>query len=391
MASLATSSGTPLKASRPSLSEPGLSIPSSNARYLMKDLPPLPRDRSDKRLSIVSSPSTLPIATAFVTRDNSIQKEAVELEAPAQNTSAQDGRPATPAKSAMAKKSLRSLKSATEGARAWNKEGTLPWSEQTKSMDAAMPTRDATGSPALRLLIKAKSSKSTINTAKVDHEAKAVRTMSPGLHGDAELVPTAEGPDLEKATPLKKGILGSLSRKIGMRPRIDKAGFPIDPVFLHPEERPVDPGDRYPTTGLTPPAGLNIEENRSFFSDDSSRSERVVSLRKRLVRRTYRPKTTNLRPFSPATVRSDAHRATSHWVTNGGSVFGTESNLALDVTQPDVVVLYEKTPAGMSRMEFRAKRLIERLRYFWFKSGEVFRTKHQRHPAYDASDMFPHA
>jgi len=391
MASVATASDSPLKAGRPSLSDRRTGMPSSGTSYLMKDLPPLPRHRSDKRLSTVSSPSTLPIATAFVTRDNSIQKDAIELEAPVHNDIIHDGRPATPIQFAKAKKSLRSLKSATGGARHLNKDGAIPLSEQTQSTDVAMPTQNTNGSPATRLLIKTKRSRSTINTTRVDHGMKAVRTMSPGLHGDAELIPTSEGPDLEKATPLKKGILGSLSRKIGMRPRIDKAGFPIDPVFLHPEERPVDPGDRYPTTGLTPPAGLNIEENRSFFSDDSSHTERVVSLRKRLVRRTHRPKTTNLMPFTPTTGRSDAHRATSHWVTNGGSVFGTESNLALDATQPDVVVLYEKTPAGMSKMEFRAKRLIERLRYLWFKSGEVFRAKHQRHPAYEASDMFPHA
>ncbi|KAK8204048.1 hypothetical protein IWZ01DRAFT_104818 [Phyllosticta capitalensis] len=64
-----------------------------------------------------------------------------------------------------------------------------------------------------------------------------------------------------------------------------------NPTLTHPsisldDTRPVDPGDRYPTTGLTPPQGrfnINIDDVRSFFSDDSSQTKGAGGLRKRLT------------------------------------------------------------------------------------------------------------
>lgn len=397
LASAAASTAGPMSAGRPSLAEAMLEGSRSGALYLMKDLPPLPRDRSNKRLSLISTPSTLPVAAAFESRKDSTQRDVAELEAPMQKPSTQVAQHSTPVKSVTEKKSMHSVKDKTGDGQPWNQEGNYPWSENTQTMDITVPSQiTTTESPATQPLIKSKTSRSTLD-AHTDKGVHIARTMSPGLHADADLIPKSDGPDLEKSTPLKKGLIGSLSRKIGIRPRIDKAGFAMDPAFLHPEERPVDPGDRYPTTGLTPPAGLNIEENRSFFSDDSSRTERIVSLRKRLVRRTRKPTsmrpTSAMRPFSPSTSRSDTHRATTHWVTNGGSVFGTDSNLANEPTQPEVVILYEQTPAGMSKVEFRAKRIIEKLRFLWLKSGNMFRGKNRRHPPgwYETTDIFPAA
>ncbi|KAK7519952.1 hypothetical protein IWZ03DRAFT_421715 [Phyllosticta citriasiana] len=64
-----------------------------------------------------------------------------------------------------------------------------------------------------------------------------------------------------------------------------------NPTLTHPsisldDTHPVDPGDRYPTTGLTPPQGrfnINIDDVRSFFSDDSSQTKGAGGLRKRLT------------------------------------------------------------------------------------------------------------
>lgn len=392
MASNATSLPTPLSASRLSSAD----IPHFGSLHLMKDLPPLPRDKSHQRLSLVSSPSTLPVAASFENRKDQIQRDVVELEAPVQMSHNNETHSGTPGKVAAERSSVRSLKTTPVDTQPWNSERSYPWSENMQAMDITLPTQNANGSPSTRPFVQTKGSCSTLNVT-TNAGVEIARTMSPGLQAGVELVPTSEKPELEKPTPSKKGLLRSISRKIGLQSRVDKAGFPIDPIFLHQEERPVDPGDRYPTTGLTPPAGLNIEENGSFFSDDSSHSERVVSLRKRLIRRTHRPKPTHMRPFSPVTSRSDMHRDTSHWVANGGSVFGTDSNVAQDTTQttqttqPDVVILYERTPAGMSRIEFRAKRFLEKLRVLWFKSGEAFRGKSRRHPPswYEASDIFP--
>ena len=87
------------------------------------------------------------------------------------------------------------------------------------------------------------------------------------------------------STPEKpaNSILGSISRSIRIHSGpLDVTGYAIGPDSLRNDDRSVDPGDRYPTTGLTPPSAFNLEV-RSFFSDNSSRSQRGGSFRKRLT------------------------------------------------------------------------------------------------------------
>lgn len=166
----------------------------------------------------------------------------------------------------------------------------------------------------------------------------------------------------------KKGVLSSFTRKIGLRPRNDSAGPAVDPHFFHPEERSVDRGDRYPTTSLTSPAGLTLDEGRSYFSDDSSLSDHArAGLRKRLTR--MRPRLTLPNVGSPAPSPADSRSDIYHTPPTDGSVF-VGSPMAVQQQMP---LEHEQPPMGMSKAEFRAKRLVEKLRCLLFKGGEKLR------------------
>lgn len=125
---------------------------------------------------------------------------------------------------------------------------------------------------------------------------------------------------------------------------------------------PHRPGERYPTSGLTPPVGFNLDEVRSFFSDNSSEKERNASFRKRL---------TKLK--TKKSVRLEA--------TRGQSI---DDDTAYDAGLMSVQRAGALTSAhtidgvGMSKTEFHIKRFGEKLRILMAKGGELIRSLSQR-------------
>lgn len=171
---------------------------------------------------------------------------------------------------------------------------------------------------------------------------------------------------------IRAGLLETLQKRVGKRSAVDRRGIPMNVTIRRLEDRPVDPGDRYPTTGLAPLTGLHLEETRSFFSDDSSRCEQPFSLRKRITR--LRP----CKAVSPLMVLENDNReptstlnTTTHWLEASGSVFG-DSHVELN-RPPEVVMFYEQPAVGMSKVEFRAKRVVEKLRSYWYRGGHFLR------------------
>ena len=74
-----------------------------------------------------------------------------------------------------------------------------------------------------------------------------------------------------------------------------------------------------------------------------------------------------------------------------GSLFG--GSLHLDTTDPEVILMmYDQPPVGMSKMEFRAKKVVEKLRSLWFKSGKIIRgfghAKKQAPSWYEARQLY---
>jgi len=265
----------------------------------------------------------------------------------------------------------------TPGARPWNNAESIPWTSATPAVHLKEPgiedDGDDEGSVSGVNKLRSKRSRRSSSLASVDRGVRIARTMSPGPRMDASLIPYTErtSQDEHKEAMTKKSIIGSISRKLGKKHRNDKAGFSIDPDFLHPSDRlSVTPaGDRYPTTSLTPPVGLNIDETaRSFFSDDSSEHEerRIGSIRKRLTRLSR--KKAHSRALSTGDPGSTQLMNTP---TQENSVF---SNSLAGMSDPDVVLMmYDEPAVGMSKTEFRTKRFLEKVRNLWFRSGKLIR------------------
>jgi len=351
---------------------------STTSRILLdKALPPLPMDDTSPRSShAFESGHTGPTTDADTTE--------IDVAVPAKRSEVL---------SKVSSNSLHGLKSkhkakidvaSTPGARPWNNAESFPWTSATPAVHLKEPgvedDGDDEGSVSGIAKLRSKRSRRSSSFAGVDRDVRIARTMSPGPRMDASLIPlTARtSQDEHKEAMTKKSIIGSISRKLGKKHRNDKAGFSIDPDFLHPSDRlSVTPaGDRYPTTSLTPPVGLNIDETaRSFFSDDSSEHEerRIGSIRKRLTRlsrkKAHSRALSSGEAVSPQLMNSP---------TQENSVF---SNSLAGMSDPDVVLMmYDEPAIGMSKTEFRAKRFLEKVRKLWFRSGKLFRGHGRPHP-----------
>lgn len=266
----------------------------------------------------------------------------------------------------------------------------------------------STGSHAKRLFIpqpkyKIRRSRSMMDLPS-DQAEHIVRSMSPGPNTEFDLVPKDDDAGTgEDTRQSRKGIIGSIQRKIGARKaRADKSDWHVDPSFLHPEEPTfTGPGDRYPTTSLTPPNHVNMDEARSYFSDDSSLDEdvRAGALKKRLTRLKNRHSTQqgqrqrNSRGMAMRESQQSKQPPQACWLREHRSFSSLSQRTTM--THPEVVVVYESPPAGMSKLEFRVKRVLEKFRIFWCRSGEVVRSisrtrRDRRDPPswYEGSDVY---
>ncbi|KZF24381.1 hypothetical protein L228DRAFT_266725 [Xylona heveae TC161] len=135
-----------------------------------------------------------------------------------------------------------------------------------------------------------------------------------------------------------------------------------------PVSRAHSPGDRYPTTGLAAPSPpLNIEDVRSFFSDDSSQIEPRNSLKKRITH--LRAKLPTSRSQSTDDIRGyDRTNTLLHPLASRSSA-GAATTGHGPVT---IMYAYDGT-VGMSNVEYRAKKAIGRLKFWWHRGGEIVR------------------
>jgi serine/arginine repetitive matrix protein 2 len=248
--------------------------------------------------------------------------------------------------SKLARRSLRSLVSSTTD-RLWNVDKNYPWADDMPAIDISLPApthlRDASQPCASNLCLSESS-----DDSQSDH----------GVYDESA---SSDDPFKHTRKASKHSILGPISRRIGIHSGpFDTTGYTIGPDSPRNDDRSVGPGDRYPTIGLPPPSALNLEEVRSFFSDDSSRSQRGGSFRKRLM---------HLKAKLPPVTCS--HSAVeNHCLQNGDgspkdSVFVTRPNSSMHT--------YDGT-VGMSRMEFRARKVAEKIKTLWSRSGELLRS-----------------
>lgn len=314
--------------------------------------------------------------------DNNTVASIAELEAPSpavlRSRSLSDGQAIGALFNTMeltVRSSARSLRSSPAESRPWNLDTSYPWASDGQNVDISLPA------PALRRdVIRPRPSRLRMRDDVCepgDLCADPGSVVAGGLHEN----PTeSTGPSTDTFIGLsttrrktsKRSIMGSISRKIGLKTSIDHSGFAIGPDILRGEERAVDPGDRYPTTGLSPPSALVIDEVRSFFSDDSSHHDaaaRGVSLRKRF---------TNFKTKLPPISR--AHSAMEHRSTpiqgpaiyRSNSLFVSHDGSSRSIDGSTAVAYGDGV--GMPKTEFRAKKLVERMKTLWYRGGELLRS-----------------
>lgn len=155
-----------------------------------------------------------------------------------------------------------------------------PWADDMPAIDISLPAsihlRDASRSRAssLRLRLSGPSDGFQSDYGVYDESA-----VSPIVGENT----SSDDPFKHTRKASKHSILRSISHRIGIHSGpFDATGYAIGLDSLRNDDCGVDPGDCYPTTGLTPPSAFNLEEVRSF-SDDSSRRQRSGSFRKRLA------------------------------------------------------------------------------------------------------------
>jgi hypothetical protein len=291
--------------------------------------------------------------------------------------------------SKLARISDRSLRG-SPASRPWNVDANYPWADSAPSIDISLPAptlrRDVIKQMPSKLRLRI-SRGSGSDTDDLGTELGSVTV--PGDPTDSTGATTDTFGLNHKRKTSKRSILGSLTRKIGLGNSFDQCGFATSREILGGEDRTVDPGDRYPTTGLSPPSALNIDEVRSFFSDDSSAhgdaAIRGVSFRKRL---------TNFRTRLPPIAR--AHSALEHRCALQGADLRRSNSLFVAKagarsTVAGSAVAHGDGVVGMPKTEFRAKKLVDRMKTLWYKGGELLRTlsgkkKNEGHQAHDWED-----
>ncbi|KAK4981452.1 hypothetical protein LTR66_009979 [Elasticomyces elasticus] len=334
---------------------------------LMKELPPLPEAsdsvsavESSKRQSIYSRNTVSPV---------------VELEAPlpaALRAKSPSGSVfgalslesiVIPPRVSSRNSAQRPLIISSPGSRPWNKDENYPWSGSNVALDITLPQkahlRDSVASRE-----KSQGSGDAVSDGDMTDRSRALQQRSAGSP-TSDLEHTASvSTELLAGHSRGRSLFGSLSRKIGLTAHISNpdnnatSGIPSDSLLPPPsadERSAVDPGDRYPTTGLTPPSAFNLAEVRSFFSDDSSEHERDGSgiFRKRLTHfKTKLPPPIVSRTHSPRSFDVRLHRDGEGEEGDGLGYrgrFGAHSAAGGQA-------------GGMSRVEFRVKRVAERER-----------------------------
>lgn len=297
------------------------------------------------------------------------QPSLAELEAPlpahVRVKSSMDGG----AKETVAKKS--------DETKPWDMSMKFPWNDSTSGIDITFPVkahvRDQSGSRPSRLRSHSPAS-SEYSTAT---DGGQVRNAT--IEGQNITLDSTETHDTFKHS--RNGshrpcvsVMGSITHKVGRTLGTDGNGFPAIRTSVSLDEFAHDPGDRYPTSGLTPPARFNIDDVRSFFSDDSSQTRRGGSFRKRLtqLRSKIGPPSNMSRTHSALDSRTVDRAATA---AVGSTTMGDGSSGNVTDSRGGTggsVQTYDGA-TGMPKSEFRTKRLFERIKTFWFRSGEFFR------------------
>ncbi|CAK1358932.1 unnamed protein product [Cercospora beticola] len=359
--------------------------PSALHALLNKDLPPLPGSASADEFSGINSmdgkssylsgsvsvPVDLgkdvsrPVSALLRTRAPTTEQEVQELLPKGINPLARLG-------------NRRSAILSQPNSRPWNVDKNYPWSGNKIEIDLSVPspahTRTSFASDVLRerktrSLDLPSSSRSPTGSKGID-----IGSITASPAGSRFSVTTEQLTGVSTAHlrhKSKRSIIGSISKKFGItsgrNANLDDIvgkSLPGSPVPRQASVLSHKPGDRYPTSSLTPPAIAALDEVRSFFSDNSSERHRTASFRKRLTQFKGKSKTPRIELHPPRTTQSLDLQGNTEY--SAGSINEARSESAAMHLQYDA--------AGMGKAEFHFKRFGEKLRHFFHRGSELFRS-----------------
>ena len=278
----------------------------------------------------------------------------------------------------IARNSQRALITSTASSRPWNQDENYPWASTKVEFDLTVPSqayiRDSTASQTLlgrktKSLDLSSSGEPTNVTEGIDIGSIMEHDPTPEVTQE-QLTGFVSPPPLRKQS--KRSVIGSITRRIGLSrsdcnttrsigsPIVQSDGDRTRSVQAHRA------GERYPTSGLTPPAAFNLDEVRSFFSDNSSEKERNASFRKRLTN--FKGKGKSVRLDTPARHSMD-----------GNTAYDAGEMVAERIGANSSANTYDGV--GMGKAEFRIKRFGEKLRHLMAKGGDLIRSWSQRSKA----------
>ncbi|KAK4552760.1 hypothetical protein LTR86_010094 [Recurvomyces mirabilis] len=357
-------------------------VPTSRLLLVNKELPPLPESASADKVSAISTiDGKLSYLSGSVSAPTDLGKDVARpssaLVRQRSPLSEDEVRQLLPPEMNPITRSKRSL-IISSASRPWNQDENYPWAGKDVPVDLTIPSETHTRDSVIgELHRRAKS---------VDVSTTLQTIESPAGIDIGSILTTDDGTasiTTERATgvntnhnrtshnrkPSKRSIIGSITKKISLpgcskRMTDDTTASSLPSPPLNSDSgQPHKPGDRYPTSALTPPVNLHLDELRSFFSDNSSE-------RQRRAHSSFRKRLTGLSKQKIKSVRLDATRGASLDDTayDAGSLNAERERLGA-VSSAETV-----DGIAMGKAEFRIKKLGERLRHLWVRGGDLIRS-----------------
>lgn len=351
-----------------------------------KELPALPGSASVDMLAGI--PSAIDVKTPYLSGSVSVPTDlhkdpirpmsAALIRAKTPTTEDEVRRMLPSGLNPIARNARRSMILSHPTSRPWNLDKNFPWSGHQVDVDLSVPDEAHTRESFTKEVFRKHGTKSLDLTSQGDTTGASPGATTIGNLIDSRLESTASLTTIPFTNitpqhlriPSKRSIIGSISKKFGLSPRggaVDEdttlkslqSKFPVPRVSSAAHSHRA--GDRYPTSGLTPPANFHLDEVRSFFSDNSSEHERTASFRKRLTQ-FKGPKTKAARLGGPR----------GHSIDIGNTTYDAGSMAEAPLGTNSSANTYDGV--GMSKTEFHIKRFGEKLRHLFAKGGDLIRT-----------------
>ncbi|KAK4549106.1 hypothetical protein LTR36_007562 [Oleoguttula mirabilis] len=268
----------------------------------------------------------------------------------------------------------------SSASRPWNQDENYPWAGTNVPVDLTIPSEVHLTESTIGKIRRRSKSVDFASFGEATDTIKGIDIGSINTNMDCSSITTEQATGVVvKANHFrsksKRSIIGSLSKKMGLTHRSgyeDLTRSTASPGIRSDESLPHKPGERYPTSSLTPPVNMHLDEVRSFFSDNSSERQRRTTqstFPKRLTRFKggNKGKAVRLDPTSAATRGASMDQTISY---SAGSLNAEREGAMSAAHTYDGV--------GMGKAEFRIKRFGEKLRHLFAKGGDLIRSLSNR-------------